>query len=264
MEVISIPQSAGEGEFTERELVEILSNGPCEPVVSFFAGRVCQACGEISTYSGELDQAAGHIHGGEFVGFANGHEECQYKPAIGGRHRRPFRFCEVCQERTRTHAERRFGRYWLCPECDERLEAAGHPAEAVLHDLAERRYHEYRRLPAAARPGKEIPRDEDDWIGQWVRGEKAEFPLLEGWLPPGLSTCPVCGTIRGETPGPLKDGQVGLWKSTCLCEGPFCRRCKRNRIRRPVSIYYDPDDGEWWHVPYFAAMAECRECRSGS
>jgi hypothetical protein len=256
-----VPQTTEEREFAERELAEILSNGPCRPVIAR-GGRVCQACGEISTYSGELDEAAGHVHGGEFVGFGDGHEACQYVPAIGARHHRPFRFCELCQERTPTEGERRFGRYWLCGACEHSLEVSGFPPEAVLADLAERRYHEYVRLPATARPGKEIPCDDKDWIVRQLMGESAAFPVTQGWVPPGLSACESCGEIRGETPGPLKEGQVGLWKSTCLCEGPLCRSCGRNRIRRPVSNHYDPEDGDWWHVPAFVVLAPCRECRA--
>jgi hypothetical protein len=133
----------------------------------------------------------------------------------------------------------------------------------VLRDLAERRYHEYIRIPPKARPGKEIPYGEGDWAVRMLTREWAEFPALDRWLPPGLSVCSACGTVRGETPGPLKGGRIGLWTSTCLCGGPFCRRCRRNRIRRPISDYYDREDGDWCHGPSFAAMAGCRECDGG-
>jgi hypothetical protein len=41
--------------------------------------------------------------------------------------------------------------------------------------------------------------------------------------------------------------------SACYCSGLVCNRCG-GRVRRPISDYYDPADGGWWHVPYFYKM----------
>jgi len=65
-------------------------------------------------------------------------------------------------------------------------------------------------------------------------------------LPTGLYRCGKCRSIRGVTP----DG----WQSVCYCDGRRCARCK-TRWRLPISDYYDPRDGEWWHVPWLCGYA---------
>lgn len=72
-------------------------------------------------------------------------------------------------------------------------------------------------------------------------------------LPPGLKVCSVCREVRGLT----ADGRV----SACPCSGLVCNRCG-GRARRPVTDYYDPSDGQWWHVPYFVLMGH--RCQPGS
>jgi hypothetical protein len=47
----------------------------------------------------------------------------------------------------------------------------------------------------------------------------------------------------------------------CICDGILCRRCKINRIHRPISNVWD-ERGGFGHIPYFAAMASCNECRA--
>jgi hypothetical protein len=81
-------------------------------------------------------------------------------------------------------------------------------------------------------------------------------------LPPGLYWCPDCGTVRGCAVAHWGDGDVFRTKSTCLCEGLECIKCGRRRLRRPISNYFDPEDGHWWHVPHFAAVGgRCSDCR---
>jgi hypothetical protein len=85
-------------------------------------------------------------------------------------------------------------------------------------------------------------------------------------LPRGLYRCENCGAIRGVTRVRAYDGihMVEL-KSVCFCEGLVCRKCGRRRIRRPITDYYDPADGRWIHVPYFAAQfGLCRKCYAAS
>lgn len=55
------------------------------------------------------------------------------------------------------------------------------------------------------------------------------------------------------------DGMVAV---QCLCHGILCRRCKRNRILEPGSNVYDPESNSFEHIPYFAAMMPCSECRA--
>ena len=61
-------------------------------------------------------------------------------------------------------------------------------------------------------------------------------------LPIGLRICQTCREVRGVTP----DGAV----SACFCSGLICHRCGE-RVRRPITDYYDRGAGHWWHVPYF-------------
>jgi hypothetical protein len=61
-------------------------------------------------------------------------------------------------------------------------------------------------------------------------------------LPLGLRVCDACGEARGKTP----DGDV----SACFCSGDVCLWCG-TVIRRPITDYFDLEDGEWWHVPWF-------------
>lgn len=83
-------------------------------------------------------------------------------------------------------------------------------------------------------------------------------------LPAGLRICEVCETVTGTRTITGPDGPEEL-ESTCLCHGLVCGECGRRRIRRPTSDYFDPEDGAWWHVPYFIAMdRRCRECREAA
>jgi hypothetical protein len=64
-------------------------------------------------------------------------------------------------------------------------------------------------------------------------------------LPRGLRTCETCREVRGTS----ADGRV----SACYCSGLICNRCGA-RVRRPITDYYDPADGKWWHIAYFHQM----------
>jgi hypothetical protein len=89
--------------------------------------------------------------------------------------------------------------------------------------------------------------------GALVSAGRSEVGAHLGGLPPGLRICDGCGEVRGTTPS----GE----KSMCLCDGLVCRDCGRRAVRRPISNYFDPDDGGWWHVPWFAATGmRCRDC----
>ena len=72
-------------------------------------------------------------------------------------------------------------------------------------------------------------------------------------LPKGLVVCRFCGHIRGRTAGGAE--------SSCLCDGITCRYCGAGRVHRPISDHYEPDDGEFWHTPYFGAGIPCVHCR---
>ena len=54
------------------------------------------------------------------------------------------------------------------------------------------------------------------------------------------------------------------WSSPRVSARDFdCIRCGRRRVRRPISNYFNPEDGKWWHVPYFAAVdRRCSDCRA--
>lgn len=213
-------------------------------------GKVCQMCGDVATVRSFEEWVAGHVEGGEFKGFRFGHAACQVPPG-GALADRPYRFCEICQQKVPRELERRAGLSWICDRCEITTRTSGHLLAAVLEELGRRRFAHYESNP--------VPRpkpDEADLMSTLRR----RLPPPEGWLPPGLFRCDQCGTIRGVTWGPKDDGGIGPWKSTCPCEGITCRRCRSGRARRPTSDYYSPKDGYFWHVPYFMAASGCSEC----
>lgn len=57
------------------------------------------------------------------------------------------------------------------------------------------------------------------------------------------------------------DGSIYV-KVSCICEGPLCSGCKKNRIPRPISESYNPLDGKVWHNPWFTALRPCNKCRN--
>lgn len=72
-------------------------------------------------------------------------------------------------------------------------------------------------------------------------------------LPPGLTRCRVCNEARG-----IRASEHVV--VNCICDGVPCIRCGRNLIRRPLTNYYDDDDGRVWHVLHF--LTACRQCLS--
>ena len=71
-------------------------------------------------------------------------------------------------------------------------------------------------------------------------------------LPSGLRICDRCEEPRGWS---------GNRKAECLCDGMVCRNCGYGKRHRPISDYYDPVEGRWWHVPYFGGMSVCWGCK---
>ena len=76
-----------------------------------------------------------------------------------------------------------------------------------------------------------------------------------------LSRCSVCGELTGTF---LYEDQWGAEFTTvrCICEGITCRGCGKNKIRRPISNYYDEQTSRVWHTPYFGSLLPCCECRA--
>lgn len=95
------------------------------------------------------------------------------------------------------------------------------------------------------------------------QSEPAARKLLP--VPRGLFRCPVCNEYRGTID--IDDQSVhslckgDFLRVQCICDGILCRRCKINRIHRPISNVWD-ERGGLGHIPYLAAMASCNECRA--
>lgn len=237
---------------TERWLEQISELDPAS-LGEWRAGKVCQMCGAIATVGGWEEWVAAHHTGGEFIALGGRHGRCSEVPT-GGFAGRPYRFCEICQESVLSQTERRFSLSWLCEPCETSIRRTGHSLEQVLHELGRLRFDHYEAHPARA------PKPDEGGIMDGV-GERVSAPT--GWLPPGLFQCEECETIRGTTWCVRSDGSVGGCKSTCLCEGILCQVCGERRSRRPISDYYNPNDGHFRHVPYFMVRTVCSECRSG-
>ena len=83
-------------------------------------------------------------------------------------------------------------------------------------------------------------------------------------VPTGLVRCPSCHDWRGECldPNPRLHGLVV--RAHCRCEnGNCCARCgELLHDRRLDANYYNPDDGQVWHVPGFFAFRH--RCNSGA
>ena len=92
---------------------------------------------------------------------------------------------------------------------------------------------------------------------------------LLAWLswPPGLRKCRKCGDWRGTSHSMFfsnYDWPDGWVTVSCKCEGPLCRVCGKNRVRRPISTTYTRTSNWLLHVPYFAAMAPCVACQQNA
>jgi ADP-ribosylglycohydrolase len=82
---------------------------------------------------------------------------------------------------------------------------------------------------------------------------KKEVVMNKKNIPTELQRCNVCGEWKGTL-----NGQ----EITCLCEGPLCQRCGKNRLHRPVSYYWDEEREQAIHVPWCVGFSLlCDECR---
>ncbi len=90
-------------------------------------------------------------------------------------------------------------------------------------------------------------------------------------IPEGLYRCKQCGEYKGEAMKKDLNWEGGLNEEaekneeyinvSCLCDGILCHKCKKNKIRRPISNSYDEESNSIWHTPYFSAQFGCVECR---
>lgn len=88
-------------------------------------------------------------------------------------------------------------------------------------------------------------------------------------IPPGFERCQVCGEFNGTTlakyldwSGSHQPDDEKELSVSCLCKGILCKKCKRNKIHRPISNSYDPDTNRIWHWAYFMGLAPCDECHA--
>jgi hypothetical protein len=250
MEVIRLASEVSAGSSDEPALDQILAARPGARG-EWRQAKVCQVCGDLATVTSWEEWCAAHVEGAEFKGFHGHHEQCQ-AVAPGAFAARSYRFCEACRGTVWHVAERRLGLSWVCPACEVRVRQAGHDPRLVLEELARARFEGCSRAPTVSGPAT------IHWWG-WPQADRVPPPA--DWLPPGLYRCPDCSQVRGLAWGPASKGGLTHWKSVCICEGIICRRCETNRVRRPISDYYNPRDGAFWHVPYFGGMLPCRKCR---
>ncbi len=255
MEVISVcSNSEGGGDLAI--LASILGQGPRSDLPPAGA-KVCQPCGELATWDSEEGRAAGHVHGGEFIGFSPGHANCEFSPYPAHLRRRPYRYCEVCRGRIEPRADSRRGLSWLCQGCAGLIDASGHSPGMVLDELALRRFARIGGHLPHRGEGK-VPEAE---VGLGDFGEQADVPPPPDWIPQGLYLCVVCGEPRGSAPSPGRGGEIVSRASRCVCDGPACVGCGRPRSHPPVSDHYHRASGTWLHVAYFVGMKRyCDEC----
>ena len=88
----------------------------------------------------------------------------------------------------------------------------------------------------------------------------------------GLIKCGVCGEYNGEIIKKYLDWGNDFFNNspeegektisvTCLCNGILCKKCKKNKIHRPVSNSYIESSNSIIHWPWFTGMMECDACR---
>jgi hypothetical protein len=251
MEVIQLGADSNAGWSDEPALGRIFASRPGAHG-DWRLAKVCQVCGDLAAVKCWEEWCAAHVEGAEFKGFRGHHQQCQ-EVAPGALAARSYRFCEICRGTVWHVAERRIGLSWVCPACELGVRQTGHDPQLILEDVARARFERCARIPPTSAPAKIHA------IG-WPQAERVRPPV--DWLPPGLYRCPDCSQVRGLAWAPAAGGGLTHWRSVCICDGMTCRRCAINRIRRPISDYYNPRDGMFWHVPYFVGMAPCRECRA--
>ena len=94
-------------------------------------------------------------------------------------------------------------------------------------------------------------------------------------VPKGLHKCEKCGEYKGTVMEKDLNWNDSFNKAesekseeyltvSCLCDGTLCRKCKKNKIHRPISNSYDAGTNKIWHHPYFSGMKSCGECREVS
>lgn len=103
-------------------------------------------------------------------------------------------------------------------------------------------------------------------LGDLVKGgrpmteeeRKQYMPNGSGEAPRGLEKCSDCGGYQGNCvdPNPLNDNLVIF--VICSCQHAFCSRCGTKLELQPISNYYDEQDGNIWHVPWFGG--KCYKC----
>jgi len=107
-------------------------------------------------------------------------------------------------------------------------------------------------------------------------------------IPEGIVQCATCGEYRGRCrKGDLKHGysaedlagiparyakviaegadlmrppDEAMIEVSCLCDGIVCPKCKKGRMHRPISNYYDARHNDVWHFPWFYFYRGCDEC----
>ena len=95
---------------------------------------------------------------------------------------------------------------------------------------------------------------------------------MENEISKGLIKCKVCGEYNGKIMKKYlnwgndffnnspEEGEK-LISVTCLCNGILCKKCKKNKIHRPVSNSYIKSSNSIEHWPWFTGMAGCDICR---
>jgi hypothetical protein len=75
-------------------------------------------------------------------------------------------------------------------------------------------------------------------------------------VPNGLERCPVCGEWQGECLDPSEQFAGQLVRVHCRCANwNRCTRCGGLLYARRLNAnYYNPADGQVWHVPGFCAF----------
>jgi len=83
----------------------------------------------------------------------------------------------------------------------------------------------------------------------------------ENGIPEGLVYCGRCGRWRGQCLDPNPRFQNMLMKVHCRCENDnLCARCGQPLYEFKLNAnYFDPENGQIWHVPAFCAFGHvCR------
>ncbi len=75
-------------------------------------------------------------------------------------------------------------------------------------------------------------------------------------IPGGLERCDQCGDYRGECLDPSPNFKNMVMRVSCLCENiNRCASCGEYLNQRKLNAnYFDPKDGQLWHVPGFLAF----------